>query len=173
MDIIRKNRFLLWALILLLVVNLSALASYFIFRGENTETQLSQEMTQPLNVFRSELGLTELQVHQVELINKEYRAASAPLASSIREIRGDILDELAADEPDTSKLNRYSDELARMQKNLQKESIHQYLELKMVCSPAQAIKLSNLYRELYRCPMQGQGQGMQHRFRHGRHGGGN
>ena len=94
-------------------------------------------------MLHAELDLTGEQAAQVDGINTAYRAGSAPIAEKIKEVRAYVLDELSSDLPDTLKLNEYSLELSQLQSQLHRQNIHHYLELKKVCTPDQAMRLSS------------------------------
>jgi len=163
METYHKNRLLFWVLIFLIIVNLAALGTYFFFPQQQTVVSCNESQMDPTCVYQTRLDLSEEQSKDVDRISEEYLAVSAPIADRIKNTRAGILDELSSDNPDTTRLNEYSSELALLQLRLQKENIKHYMALKEVCTPAQAMRLSNLYRELYGCPMQQQGRGMKHR----------
>jgi periplasmic protein CpxP/Spy len=163
METIKKNRFLFWTLIFLVVVNLSALATYFIFPKRPAVVECSAENIKPGCALHMELNLTDEQIRQVDDINAAYQQVSRPVSEKIKSLRADILDELASDVPDTVVIKQASLEISGLQNQLHNENIKHYLELKKVCTPEQAKLLSNLYRDLYGCPMHENGKGMQHR----------
>lgn len=163
METYHKNRWLFWVLIFLIIVNLAALGTYFFFPRQQTVIACEEGAVTPGCVYQTRLDLTDEQAHQVDLISEDYLKTSRPIAHEIKSIRGSILDELTVDQPDTSYLNELSSALAELQGQLQRKNIEHYMALKEVCNPEQAMRLSNLYRELYGCPMQVQGRKFQHR----------
>jgi Spy/CpxP family protein refolding chaperone len=166
MESLQKNRLLFWTLLFLVVVNLSALATYFLFPKKPAIVACSDGPMQPGCALHMELNLTDEQIGQVDNINSAYQEVSRPVSEKIKELRAAILDELASDTPDTSAIQGISREISVLQSQLHNENIKHYLELKKVCTPEQARLLSNLYRDLYGCPMHEQGKEM----RHGKHG---
>jgi Spy/CpxP family protein refolding chaperone len=159
-----KNRLIFFILIFLVLVNLSALVTFFTYRSHYNEVVVCDAMqAECRNAFKSELGLSEEQSRKVEVINMNYQEASNPIVEKIRDIRSSILDELSAEQPDTSSLRQKSDELCNLQLQLQKANFTQYLALKKVCNPGQAQRLSALYRELYGCGRMGNGPGRMQR----------
>lgn len=163
MESFQKNRLLFWILIFLVVVNLAALVTYFLFPGKQTTVTCGDESNSPGCMLHSELNLTGEQIRLVDAINEEYRASSAPFSEQIKQLRAEILNILESDKPDTIAIDQLSIEISGLQNRLQRENIRHYLELKKVCDPEQALLLSNLYRELYGCPMHQPGSGMKHR----------
>jgi hypothetical protein len=165
METYHKNRLLFWVLIFLIIVNLAALGTYLFFPGRQTIVSCEEAGMNPGCLYKTRLDLSESQSREVDRLSEEYTAVSGPIADEIKSIRGMILDELSGDDPDTTILNRHSVELAELQAQLQKENIKHYMALKEVITPEQALRLSNLYRELYGCPMQGAGRKFQHRHK--------
>lgn len=163
MESLYKNRLLFWVLLFLVIANLSALASYFFFPVKQTEVSCLNDPNAPGCVLHSTLDLTEEQVQLVDGINASYQEVSRPISEEIKKLRADIVDELASDEPDTVHINQLSQEISIQQNQLHRANIRHYLELKKVCNTDQAMRLSNLYREIYGCPMQEEGKGMKHR----------
>jgi hypothetical protein len=179
MNFFSKNKFVFWLLIFLIVINLSALISFFVFftRTSSPPRQSSQKNTG--SVFCRELSLTSSQSEKVNAILAVYKSSTDPVTENIRNYRVQLLEELAKVKPDTVLLNRYAEEISLFQKQMQIASIKQYLALKQICNPDQCQRLSTLYFELYgckgRCEGMGQGKGMMHQYRkgQGQHGCGN
>jgi Spy/CpxP family protein refolding chaperone len=165
MNFLYKNRLMFWVLIVLVVVNLAALASFFLYPKSKSEPVCCNPEEQQCNAFRQELKLTDAQTLQVNEINKTYTETAKPVAVAIKETRTEILNELEKEKPDTLRLDTLTKQLSMLQMRIQKENISQYIALKRVCTTEQALKLSALYRDLYGCPMQN--GNMKHRFRKG------
>ncbi|MCX6305204.1 MAG: hypothetical protein NT040_09555 [Bacteroidetes bacterium] len=165
MNFFSKNRLVFWLLVILVVINISALASFFLFTKTADTRQCCSPEQQQCMAFRDELKLSAAQTLKVNAINKQYAGSAGPIASAIKENRTAILTELEKDVPDSIHLNALTEQLALLQVEIQKENIRQYRELKRVCTPDQAQRLSALYRDLYGCPMQNGEK--QHRYRHG------
>jgi hypothetical protein len=162
MESIQKNRLLFWTLLFLILVNLSALATYFFFPGKPAVVNCKDAAMGPGCALHTELNLTAEQIRLVDRINSDYQQVSGPISAKIKALRTGILDELASDMPDTLIIQQASLEISGLQSQLHNENIKHYLELKKVCTPEQARLLSNLYRDLYGCPMHEQGKGMRH-----------
>lgn len=169
METYKKNRLIFWILIVLVVINVAALASFFVYSSRPAVASCKGQAGMSCPGLCQELNLTESQGIKVEVINREYREQAGVLSAGIKETRAAILDELNRETPDTLVINSLVRELSDRQGRLQHENIRQYLELKKVCTPEQARQLSGLYRDLYGCQMQG--KGMMNRNRHKGQGG--
>lgn len=178
MNFFYKNRFVFWLMLVLVVINLSALLTfifYLPYRAENVSS--NHQEVNPASGFQHELSLNPDQSEAVEKINSAYRSSSQPIVDQLRNKRLELLEELSSRNPDTSVLNVLTRDLSLLQTNLQRENIRQYLALKKICTPDQALKLSQLYKKLYGCEQsgfgkgkgqgRGQGKGMQHRYGRG------
>jgi hypothetical protein len=162
-----KNRLIFWIMLFLILVNLSALGTFFYFGRDTEEVTCDVMQAKCGKALECELGLSGEQIEKVDMINAEYLAKSSPIAAEIRNIRSDILDELSSDQPDTSFINQKSSELCDFQLQLQQANFTQFLDLKEVCDPEQAQRLSALYRELYGCAGMAGSAGRMHRHKTG------
>jgi len=171
MNFFSKNRFVFWLLIFLVVINLSALITFLVFYSYSSTGSAQQSQKNPGMAFRKELSLSPSQSEKVNIILAGYRNSTEPITKTIRDYRTQLLEELAKDEPDTTLLNKYAEEISFYQRKMQKASVDQYIALKEICNPVQCQRLSALYFELYGCQGQckgmGQGKGMKHQYRKG------
>jgi Spy/CpxP family protein refolding chaperone len=171
MNFFSKNKFVFWLLIFLVVINLSALITFLVFFSQNSTASKQQSRENPGMAFRKELSLSPSQSEKVNIILAGYRNSTEPITKTIRDYRTQLLEELAKDEPDTTLLNKYAEEISLYQRKMQKASVDQYMALKEICTPVQCQRLSALYFELYgcqgTCKGMGQGKGMMHQYRRG------
>lgn len=170
MNAMIKYRLLFWGLISIIVLNLSALAGYLIFKPKEPATDECLSNPGKGRGLLKELELTGDQQETVQKINDKYRVEAEPLAVQLREQRDRMLTELEQDQSDTLVLMQLADSMSVLQEQIQKINIRQYLELKQVCTPEQALRLSALYRNLYGCPVQGNKAMHRHQNRHGKGG---
>jgi len=169
MNFFNKNRLIFWLLLFLVVINISALVTFFMFYSGQKKKEAETPGIQSFRVFQKELSLSPIQSGKVCSINAQYRTISEPISSALKEKRSELLEELSTEKPDTLLLNRYAEEIGNLQKELQIASIRQYLDLKNVCDSFQCRKLSSFYFQLYgsKGPGKGMGKQMQHRYRYG------
>ena len=169
MNFFNKNRLIFWLLLVLVIINISALVTFFLLIREHNKAVPETAAESTFRKFRRELSLTPEQSEKVAAINARSRQMSEPVSSALREKRSELLNELASDHPDTALLNKYAEEIESLQEELQKASIRQYLDLRTVCDSHQCRKLSSFYFQLYggKENSMGQGKRMQNRYRHG------
>jgi Spy/CpxP family protein refolding chaperone len=176
MNFFDKNRLAFWILLFLMVINVSALVTFFVANRKVNNNELPSPANKPGGALQAELSLAPDQSSKVNEINSAYKASSEPIILSIKEKKVELLEELSKVNTDTNRINTILNDLGIRQHQLQHANIKQFLELKMVCTPEQTKKLSQIYSELYGCDHtgkgkgQGNGQGMKHRHRYGQHG---
>ena len=171
MNYFDKHKILIWVVVFFLVINVSALVTFFVYFSGSGRQVMEPPAGQTCGQFCRKLELTAEQTKTVEVIQAEFREKSEPLISQIKETRRMMLQELSKETPDTSLVNRYADSIGELHKQLQKAAAGQFLALKTVCNPEQCRKLSDMYFELYGCNAKEgkmmQGQKKQHRFHGG------
>jgi hypothetical protein len=126
MNFFQKNRLILWVLILLIVINISALISFFLFAKTPAPAPCCTPEEQQCVSFRDELNLSAEQTLKVNDINKNYTESAEPIAAAIKETRAAILTELEKEAPDTSQLNILTNQLTLLQMKIQLENIKQF-----------------------------------------------
>ena len=98
-----------------------------------------------------QLALNTVQSEKVSEINKQFREKTEPIVAEIKNIRTALLGELTSQNPDTARLNQYTEKIGELQKQLQKEAIVQFQQLKQICTGDQCLKLSAIFSEVYCC----------------------
>lgn len=159
MNIFNNNRPVFWILIFLVLINIAAMATYFIYlRKQANETLTGPGLKRGI-VLQQELALTPDQSLAVNKINATYQASSEPIVEDIREKKSELLEELSKEDTDSAVLTKLTNDIVIEQKKLQMANIKQFLDLKKVCTPEQTLKLSQIYAGLYGFEQKGKGNG--------------
>jgi Spy/CpxP family protein refolding chaperone len=172
MNIFNNNRTVFWILIFLVLINITALATYFIYMRKPASESVPGSGFKHGIALKQELSLTPDQALKVNDINATYKASSEPIVAAIKEKKAVLLEELSKEKTDLARVEKLADDVVMEQKKLQMANIKQFLDLKKVCTPEQTQKLSQIYSELYGCENKGmgrgqgngQGKGMRHRY---------
>jgi len=171
MNFFEKNRFIAWLLIMLVILNVSALGAFLIYFYGKTPASGLQAVRPTHECLRQELSLNQEQTSAVERTLAGVRLIAGPVADSIRSARLDLLDELEKDHPDTIRLKEIRSAIISYQIKLQDIQIEQFLSFKKICTPEQTRELSGFYLKLFGCDQNcrrmGPGEGQQHRHRRG------
>jgi Spy/CpxP family protein refolding chaperone len=166
MNIFSNNRTIFWILMFLVLINITALATYFIYMRKPTNEPLPGSGVKRGIVLRQELSLTPEQSLEVNKINATYQASSEPIVEAIRQKKAELLDQLAKEKTDSAILTKLTEDIVIEQKKLQMANIKQFLDLKKVCTPEQTFKLAQIYAGLYGFEQSGKGQGKGMKYRH-------
>lgn len=172
MNIFNTNRTVFWILIFLVMINITALATYYIYMRKPVNEPVPGSGMKRGIVLQQELALTPDQSLAVNKINSSYQASSEPIVEAIREKKSELLEELSKADTDSAALTKLTNDVVNEQKKLQMANIKQFLDLKKVCTPEQTQKLSQIYAGLYgfeqtgkgRGQGKGNGKGLRHRY---------
>ena len=180
METTTKRNLLIGIIILLLVINISALVSLFYHSRVNIKKQtdiykIEQEtrMRGMHQFIRDELNLTDEQFSQFQEINSKNMQESHKIAIDLNELRIEMMNELAKKNPNQNKLDFIASEIGNLHYELKKLTIKHFLELKEVCNKEQQDKLLNIFMKVInddrpnRHPMNNNYKDRQHN-RHGK-----
>jgi Spy/CpxP family protein refolding chaperone len=160
MDYFNKKRLAFWGVTLLVIMNISALATIW-FQRHRPKELLSRPEPQPsgrepraddrINTFlKQELDLTETQTGKFVSLQREHFRSAKAIHDRIRDLKRELFNELSVSAPDTVKAGRLADEIGAQQRELEKITFYHFLALKRVCTPEQQKKLATLFGELLR-----------------------
>jgi Spy/CpxP family protein refolding chaperone len=172
MNIFNHNRTIFWILIFLVLINITALGTFWVYFHKHASEPIQISGYRNGVALKQELSLTSAQSVKVNGINTIYKTTSEPLASAIKDQKALLLEELSKENTDMTQVEKIANEVVSEQKKLQDANIKQFLDLKKVCTAEQTQKLSQIYAELYGCGHRGQGngngkgqgKGMRHRY---------
>lgn len=147
MDYFTKRRLVIWGFSILILLNLSALATiayYRFFRPPREEVRIhpAWRKHKPEPCLWKALNFTDAQKAQFDTVKNTYRNRSTKIIHALRQKRVAIIKELSTNEPDNAKLEKLADEIGKLHADLKKESIHHLLELKTICNTEQNEMLS-------------------------------
>jgi Spy/CpxP family protein refolding chaperone len=159
MNFFNNNRTIFWILIFMVLINITAFATYFIYIRKPASELMPASGFKNGIALKQELSLTPDQSIKVNEINAIYKDSSEPIVEAIKQNKADLIQELSKDNTDTILVAKLANDMVTEQKKLQMANIKQFLDLKKVCTPEQTQKLSQIYSELYGCENKGQGKG--------------
>lgn len=164
MNFLQQKRTLIWILVFLVIFNLAAGLTIFLhIRSEKS----GQVQNQETDLLKKELSLNHKQVQGLGRIRAQFRAISEPVAFRIRETRQALVDEMGKDRPDTLRLHQLSMEMGTLQAELTYQIAVQYLDIRDLCTPDQALKLNSNYKYLFGIDEQPRREGQGYRRRWG------
>jgi len=169
MNFFSKTRLITWLVIILIVINISAIGTIVYHIYFSSESKQSDSNTKNIqNIIREELGLSPLQEQKYLRIKKEFDEKSSEILIEMKNKRQEMLDELSSADSNPEKLNNIAEDIGMLHTSLKKLTIENFLEMKILCDSDQCLKLRLLYNDMQMCEGQfsgmEKGKGMQHRW---------
>ncbi len=145
---IAKRNLLVLFLILLTVVNVTALATiaYHRFHAKRPFPPAGRPDGRR-DFLKQELGLTEQQEKEFQTHIERFRTETEPIHDSIRIMRTELMSELTRQEPDAGRLSQIAEEIGALEVDLKKKSITHMLEGKALLTHEQQKKFFSHFRE--------------------------
>ncbi|MBM3405110.1 MAG: periplasmic heavy metal sensor [Bacteroidetes bacterium] len=171
METSNKRKLLIWSIIILVIINVTALATIAWFRffrpviPPADVAVIQQDNPHPRQLYRflrEELGLTASQLEDLKRGDEENFIQTRLILDALQEKRMAIVEELTAEKPDTAGLNRFAAEIGSLHRSLKITTNNHFLNIKRMCNAQQQEKLNRFIRDMAPCP-----GGGQHRHRHG------
>jgi Spy/CpxP family protein refolding chaperone len=168
----KTNSWLKWLVVLLLIVNVSAIAT-MVYHQKQARTDESSspsfmfESEESLRYsgrwFRDELGLTREQMREFSRFNPVFRQKVRSINIDLNRVKMEMLREMNAKESNIERLNMLSDSIGNLHSELKKVTYSYYLEFKKIINPEQQEKLSQIFAGMFEgvTPQGGAGRGMQ------------
>lgn len=133
-----SKKLLVWVLIFLTVVNISAIV--FIFLHVFNDQQSSEPKVQ------KELLLNDQQKQRFNDLNVEFRNMSDTLIYQIRNNQVEMFQELEKENPDLNKLDNIADSIGYLHAELKRHTIRHFMEKGRYCTPEQRKRMFRFYR---------------------------
>ena len=173
-----QNRLLIWLVIFLLVLNISAISS-IIFHRVREPKNISLPFRPPVQdetrmrgegrFLRDFLELDRAQYEQFRIDRHAFQTNAWSITEELREKKIEFLDELDKKNPDTGRIEQLSEDIGQLHKALRLETGEYYLKLKTICNVEQQQKLHHFFMQsLGRHDMehgQARGRGMHQRMK--------
>ena len=150
---------MVWAIVVLAVMNLSTLATIVYHHYQSGRTEISQVKGQNQmegnyqkfsgRYFRDQLDFSNDQMDKFRKFNPVFRQQAHAITIEMAEIRKQMLLELAAVKSDTPKLIILSDSIGMLHSSLKKLTFEYYLNIKNMCNTNQQKKLEQLFAEMF------------------------
>lgn len=174
-----KIKLLTWAVVLLVVLNLTTIATIFYHNyNENAKKEIIVLGTESNNrldgqFFRQTIGFNNSQMMTFREAHQEFQPKANEIILRIDSLKKEMFLELKKVKSDTVKLNNLSLETGALHAQLKRETNRFYLKIKMVCTPHQIEQLQTTFTPLFRNAAcngkgiggRGNGQSNRHGFR--------
>ena len=160
MDIFTQKRIALWTIILLVVLNVSLLTVIWIGRRpiEPRPIDAPPHSERTLELLQQELGFSDEQIRQYDLLRKEHARQTLHLITDIQRLKKEMLDEVMTGHPDSVRVSQTATAIGNLQSQIEQLTFQHFLDLKELCGENQVKQLHMLMQAFFaRNPAPGQG----------------
>lgn len=151
MSYFTKKNIFLWAFILLLVFNISAIIAFFshIREADKSETEFrNQQQPNPRCFIQEELDLSDEQLSKFDDMRNSHIRSSRKFRGIVHKKHNVLYDEITKENPDSSVVNATLNEIGKLHIQLYQNNINHYKELKTICREEQIEKLNEFYKNM-------------------------
>ncbi|UCH14642.1 MAG: periplasmic heavy metal sensor [Bacteroidales bacterium] len=150
-----KYRILIWLIIILLVINISAITT--IFLGVSLKDKKDIRPLPPKTehrrhhegeFFYRSLNLSEEQHQQFKKAKHKFYSGAKNIAGQMHRKRIEFINELASEEPDTIKLQEIANEIGALHSKLKFQTYRHYLDMKRICTEEQEEELMKIFKSM-------------------------
>lgn len=150
-----KKTLLIGTIIVLIVINISALATIFYHnkmrphRVVEMNNIQDEAQTRGMHRFmREKLNLSDDQYSQFQKINRDNMIKVHNIASELSKKRVKMMNEIAKKNPNLKILDDIAYDIGSLHYELKKVTINHFLELKQICTPEQQDSLEKIFMKL-------------------------
>jgi hypothetical protein len=154
-----KNRWMVWAIAALALLNITTLITVVYHKNQviekeavTTDDSVKSENASVLysgRYFREELNLSEEQMNKFSQFNPEFRQEVRAINLKLADKRHEMLVEMAEKNSNKNRLNLLSDSIGYLHANLKKVTYMYYLNFKSICNQEQQKKLELLFSKMF------------------------
>jgi Spy/CpxP family protein refolding chaperone len=148
MDFFTKNKMLFWCVMILVVLNVVTLASFWLKKPHPARPAGVGGQPNGQGVMEEQLGLSPEQARTIEQLREEHFMRTRPLQEQRHRIRLHLLDEVFAPQPDEALIEELVAELGAKESEFERNLYMHFQELKDVCTPDQIKELKIMLRDL-------------------------
>jgi len=143
-----KRKLIIFGISLLVIINLSSLATIGYHRCFRKGEECPKESKYPEESYlHRQLSLTKSQAEKMKTLRDSFYLQSDKISSDLLERRTELVELLMASEPDTEKINEALSEIDSKQAELQKKVINCLLEEKEILTPEQQQEFFSIIKE--------------------------
>jgi hypothetical protein len=166
-----QNRLLIWLVVFLLLLNISAISTMIYHKVKETKNPSSfvqppihreRRLAGEGRFLRDFLKLDKEQFEQFRVCRHAFQTKAWDITEELREKKIEFLEELDRKNPDTGKIQQISEDIGSLHKSLRMETGKYYLELKAICNDEQQQKLHHFFMQTFERPEMAPGPGRDH-----------
>jgi len=150
-----KYRILIWIIVILVATNLSTVGSFYYHRMTEAKTPETKQEEQTIvpgeqrtRFFRDQLTLNDEQLDKFRDINRTFNRTARGIEMNLAQLREDLIKELGAQNPDSTRLNQMATEVGNNHRELKQVTTAFYLDMKKICTAEQQAKLHEIFQSM-------------------------
>ena len=155
MDFFAKNRMLFWLIVVLVLLNVVTLTSFWLRRPLAGPAGGLQGRPGGQQIMEAQLHLTDEQALQFERLRREHFQRTRPLQDQAHKLRMDLLDEIFAPEPNEARIEALTAEIGDRQTEFERQLFQHFRQLKDVCNADQVAQLKRMLADLLKATRPG------------------
>jgi len=143
-----RNRLLIWIILILLATNIATVVSVMVNSGRmnaDRRARGSEMADARVMFFRENLQLSESQMSEFTKLNLKFGQVAGPITGELDRLRRNMIIELSNEKPDLEKVEKITEEIGSLHKQLKQATTKYYLGLKGVCNPDQQELLKEIF----------------------------
>lgn len=143
-----KNRLIAFGIILLVVINISAMATLIYNRWFKSQgLDLADDSGESLAAIQKKMSLSTEQMERMRNLRSSFEAEIDEIRWQMQEKRKALVVETKKTNPDMAFIDLLIDEIGRLQSKVQKRTIRNLLKDKSIMSPAQQEKYFSMFED--------------------------
>jgi len=140
-----KKKFIIYALVILTVVNLTALGTFLFHRFRGcAQSRVGHQQVDGFEQIKQELSLSAEQITKFQEFRKAFHAELDSLSAQQNDLRQKLIQEIAAPTPDRKLLSEINESINWLQIKAQERVINHLLDVKTILGPEQQKKFLSI-----------------------------
>lgn len=152
MKITDNKRIFLAVMILLTLINMGFVISVIVMQrqsGKNSDGYSRSIIERPGHFMMEEVGFTDGQMKEFHTMRQEFRSQMEPLHHELRELKGELLYEATAENPDTARCNILSGRIGNIHSKINQNTAIHLMKVSRIATPDQSAKLKEFYENMF------------------------
>jgi len=149
MNWINKSKFAKWVIIGFFIINIATVAIMWIYYvGDKKPKRFEERTPGPVGLMQKEIGLTEGQTRQIEEMRTKSFEKAKKIIDRMIDLRGMLSDQLFAEIPDTTLINKTIKEIGSLQAEIEMQKFSDFRSFISICTKEQKEKLKPILEKV-------------------------
>lgn len=144
----KTNRILLWFNLILLMVIISAVVTFFVLKTTDTKAEDNSGVINSMDLLRKELNLTDEQYKEVLVENDRTIRTYNIVFDMMCETNVAMIEEMAKEDSDPIVLDSLSRKIGTLSASLRRHTTDYFMNLKGICDDQQQQQLTQIFKQM-------------------------